>query len=257
MSEIIFLGTGASTGVPVIDCGCKVCKSRSKYNKRLRPSILIRHKKKNILADVGPDIRQQALNYKISRVDALIITHAHFDHIAGIDDLRIYNRKEKKAIDCYLLKETFDELKVRYDHLFIKNLDGHTQSAKFDFHVLEETKNRFKFADMTFNYFSFFQDSKKILGFRLNKFAYVTDIKKYDKKICDELKNLDILILSCLKKTFSEVHFDLKEAVEFAAKVNPKITFLTHLAHEIDYHGFLPKGVKNIKLAYDGLVLRF
>ncbi|EKE21039.1 MAG: hypothetical protein ACD_7C00376G0001 [uncultured bacterium] len=257
MSEIIFLGTGPSTGVPVIACSCKTCKSKSRYNKRLRPSILIRHNKKNILVDAGPDIRQQALKYKIKKVDALIITHSHFDHIAGIDDLRIYNRKKKKAIDCFLLKETYEELKVKYEHLFTRNLDGHTKSAKFVFHILDDQKDHFKFAGITFNYFSFFQDSKKVLGIRLNNIAYVTDIKRYDKKKLDEINNLDFLILSCLKKTFCDVHFNLKEAIDFIKKINPKMSFLTHLAHEVDYHSFLPKNLKNIKLAYDGLILRF
>jgi len=257
MSEIVFLGTGASSGVPVIGCSCKTCRSKSKYNKRLRPSILIKHKKKNILVDVGPDIRQQALKYKINKLDALIITHAHFDHIAGIDDLRIYNRKQKKNIECYLLGSTYDEIKRKYEHFFKKNHIGHTQSAKFDFHVLDEEKKKIRFNDMSFSYFSYFQDSKKVLGIRLNKFAYITDIKAYEKTIMEDLKDLDILILSCLRTTKSEVHFDLNEAIDFSKKVNSKVTYFTHLAHEIEYSRFSSKLTKNIKLAYDGLKLKF
>ncbi len=257
MVEVVFLGTGASTGVPVIECSCKTCTSKSKYNKRLRPSILIKHKRKNILVDVGPDIRQQALKYKINRLDALIITHPHYDHIAGIDDLRVYNRKQRKAIDCYLLKDTYKEMKVKYEYIFRENYEGYTQSAKFDFHILDDKKNEFRFDDISFNYFSFFQDSKRVLGIRFDKFAYVTDIKTYDERIFDELKNLNILVLSCLKNARSDVHFNLKEAVDFSKKVNPKITYLTHLAHEVEYYSFLAKCTKNIKLAYDGLILKF
>lgn len=257
MSEVIFLGTGASTGVPVIACKCKTCKSKSRYNKRLRPSILIKHKGENILVDAGPDIRQQALKYKINKLDAVIITHAHFDHMAGIDDLRIYNRTGKKAIRCYLLKETYEEIKIKYNHLFTANYKGHTKSARFDFHVLSDKARAFRLDNISINYFSYFQDSKKVLGIRLGNFAYVTDIKSYERSIYDDLKDLDILILSCLRKKRSEVHFDLHEAISFAKKVNPRITYLTHLAHEIEYHSVSSKLCKNIKLAYDGLVLKF
>jgi phosphoribosyl 1,2-cyclic phosphate phosphodiesterase len=257
MFEVIFLGTGASTGVPVIACRCKTCTSKSRFNTRLRPSILIKFKGKNILVDVGPDIRQQALKYEINTLDALIITHVHYDHIAGIDDLRIYNRKQEKNIDCYLLEETYKELKERYDYIFKRNDEGHTQSAKFDFHVLSDQKKVFKFDDIIFNYFSFFQDHKKVLGIRLGNFAYVTDIKTYNETIFNELKNLDVLVLSCLKKKTSDVHFNLKEVIDFSKKVNPKITYLTHLAHEVEHNSFLTKDAKNIKLAYDGLKLKF
>lgn len=256
MFEVVFLGTGASTGVPVIECKCSTCRSKSKFNKRLRPSILIKYKKKNILVDVGPDIREQAIKNHINRLDALIITHSHFDHIAGIDDLRVYNRKQRKAIDCYLLAETFNDIKVKYDYLFDEYDSGLSQSAKFNFHSLTEQKKTFKFEDISFNYFSFFQDHKKVLGIRLDNFAYVTDIKTYDEKIIESLKNLDVLVLSCLKKTPSEVHFNLQEALDFEKKVNPKITYLTHLGHEVEHKSFLAKVTKNVKLAYDGLKIK-
>jgi phosphoribosyl 1,2-cyclic phosphate phosphodiesterase len=257
MPDVVFLGTGASTGVPVITCKCKTCRSKSKYNKRLRPSILIKHKRKNILVDAGPDIRQQALKYRINRLDVLILTHVHFDHIAGIDDLRIYNRKQKRATKCYLLKETYEELKSRCKHLFNVNHIGHTQSARFDFHVLDKKKKSFKINDNLVNCFSYFQDSKKVLGIRIENIAYITDIKHYNENIFDELKNLDVLILSCLREERSSVHFDLKEAVDFSKKINAKITYLTHLGHEMEYHTVSKKLCKNVKLAYDGLILKF
>jgi phosphoribosyl 1,2-cyclic phosphate phosphodiesterase len=257
MGEIVFLGSGASTGSPVIGCKCKTCLSKSKYNKRLRPSILVKQNKKVILVDCGPDIRQQALINNVNRLDSLIITHNHYDHIAGIDDLRIYNRMQKKSLGCYLLKETFEEIKNKYPYFLLPNKRGHTQSAKFDFHILDEKNDLFEIDDILFTYFTFYQDSKKVLGFRINNIAYITDIKRYKKNIFSKLKNLDVLILSCLRKERSEVHFHLDQAIEFAKIVNPKITYLTHLGHELEYHKITNELPKNIKLAYDGLKINF
>ena len=257
MAKVVFLGTGASTAAPVINCRCKTCASDSRYNKRLRPSILIQKNRKNILVDVGPDFRIQAIKHKINKLDVFILTHAHFDHMAGLDDLRIYNRIQHKPIRCYLLKETFREVKVKYDHFFTRNLQHHTQGAKFDFHIVDNKKSSFKFDDITFEYISYFQDSKKVLGIRVDNFAYLTDIKKYDDKIFDQLENLDILVVSCLRFKATDVHFNLKEAEAFIKKVNPKKAYLTHLGHEIEHFSTSKKLSKNTSLAYDGLELNF
>ena len=257
MTKVTFLGTGASTAVPVINCRCITCKSDSRYNKRLRPSVLIEKNRKKILIDVGPDIRMQAVRYKIKKIDALILTHAHFDHIAGLDDLRIFNRIQKKPIRCYLLKETFKEIKIKFDHFFKKNLKHHTQGAKFDFHVLDGKKQNFRYDDMSFEYFSYFQDSKKVLGIRVDNFAYITDIKRYDEKIFKKLMNLDVLVLSALRHQKSDVHFNIKEAIEFIKIVKPKKAYLTHLGHEIEYLRDSKKLLKNVFFAYDGLEIKF
>jgi len=257
MGEIIFLGSGSSTGSPVIGCKCKTCRSNIRYNKRLRPSILIKEKNAKILVDSGPDIRLQALKYNINRLDALIITHNHYDHIAGIDDLRIYNRMQKKELKCFLLKETFLEIEDKYPYFFEPNKRGHTQSARFDFQILDDKKDSFEFKNIKFDYFSYFQDSKKVLGFRINNIAYVTDIKRYKKDIFSKLKNLDVLILSCLRYERSEVHFNIKEALEFSKIVNPKITYLTHLGHELEYSSTSNDLPPKVKLSYDGLKIKF
>ncbi|NGX48723.1 MAG: Ribonuclease BN [Candidatus Anoxychlamydiales bacterium] len=257
MSKVTFLGTGASTAVPVINCRCTTCRSDSRYNKRLRPSVLIEKNRKKILIDVGPDIRMQAVRYKIKKIDVLILTHAHFDHIAGLDDLRIFNRIQEKPIRCYLLKETFKEIKIKFDHFFKRNLKHHTQGAKFDFHVLDGKKQNFRFEDMSFEYFSYFQDSKKVLGVRVDDFAYITDIKRYDEKIFKKLMNLDVLVLSALRHQKSDVHFNIKEAIEFIKIVKPKKAYLTHLGHEIEYLRDSKKLLKNVFLAYDGLEIKF
>ncbi len=257
MTKVTFLGTGASTAVPVINCRCKTCRSDSKYNKRLRPSVLIEKNRKKILIDVGPDIRMQAVRYKIKKIDVLILTHAHFDHIAGLDDLRIFNRIQEKPIRCYLLKETFKEIKIKFDHFFKRNLKHHTQGAKFDFHILDSKRKQFRYDDISIEYFSYFQDSKKVLGIRVDNFAYITDIKRYDEKIFKKLMNLDVLVLSALRHQKSDVHFNIKEAIEFIKIVKPKKAYLTHLGHEIEYLRDSKKLLKNVFLAYDGLEIKF
>ena len=257
MNEVIFLGSGASTGIPVVGCSCKVCLSSSIYNKRLRPSILIKLNKKNILVDVGPDIRYQALIYDINKIDNIIITHAHYDHIGGIDDMRIFNRLQKKSIKTFLSEDSFNEISRRYDYIFKPNKKGHSQSASFNFKVLKEDIGEFKINRDTFKYFSYFQDSKKILGFRIKNFAYLTDIKRYDESIFKKLKNLDYLVISCLRVQKCVVHFNVEQAIKFAKKVKAKKTYLTHIGHEIN-HSFLENNLpNNIFPAYDGLVINF
>ncbi|MBN2479189.1 MAG: MBL fold metallo-hydrolase [Parachlamydiales bacterium] len=253
----LFLGTGASTGVPSLACNCSVCKSKSKYNKRLRPSLLVNYKKKNILIDAGPDIRQQLLKCKAEKIDYLILTHAHYDHMAGLDDLREYSRRQKQPIKCFLSNETFIEIKKRFSHLFTPNVKGHTQAARFDFVILDKNQGSFRIDHSKALFFSYYQDSKKVLGIRISNFAYLTDIKTYKENIFNYLKDLDVLILSCLRPKLSNVHFNIQEALDFSKKVCAKKTFLTHLGHEIDYLKAKSTLTKNVFLAYDGLKFKF
>ncbi|OGN60103.1 MAG: hypothetical protein A3F40_02325 [Chlamydiae bacterium RIFCSPHIGHO2_12_FULL_27_8] len=255
MKEVIFLGSGPSTGIPVVGCSCKVCLSPSVYNKRLRPSILIKLANKNILVDVGPDIRHQSLKYGINKIDYLIITHAHYDHIGGIDDMRIFNRIQKKSIKTFLSLSSYEEIKRRYDYIFQPNKKGHSQSASFNFKILKDDVGEFKVSNERIKYFSYFQVLKSVIGIRLKKFAYVTDIKKYDKSIFKFLKNLDVLVISCLRIQKSAVHLNVDQAIEFAKKVNAKKTYFTHMGHEIS-HAYLENNLpQNMFPAYDGLVI--
>lgn len=255
--SVTFLGTGASMGVPVIGCNCSVCTSHSRYNKRLRPSLMIEVGRKKILIDVGPDFRQQALLAELKTIDGLIITHTHFDHIAGLDELRIYTLKEKRAIPVLLSKESFEELKVRYHYLFKERHPFGNWVVNLDFHVLEEERGPVSFQGIPTYLFSYKQGSMPVLGFKIGNFAYVTDIKTYEETIFEDLKGVDILVVSALRETSSYVHFTLQEAVEFAQKVGAKQTFFTHLAHELDFDESNAKLPEHIRLSYDGLKVEF
>jgi len=256
MSELIFLGTGASSGTPMLACNCKVCSSNSKFNKRLRPSILLKINNQNILIDVGPDVRYQLLKNKVLSLNSFILTHAHYDHLGGLDDLREYYRRQQNPLKCYLSRDTYYEVRKKFPHLFQKNFKNHTQSAKFDFHVLKKDDGIFKIDGRAFEYFSYFQDLMKVTGIKVKNIAYVTDIKRYEEKIFSHLQDIDVLIVSALRDEVSPVHFNLEEAIEFSKKTSAKKVYLTHLGHEVDYkiNTTLPK---KIKLAYDGLKFEF
>jgi len=256
-AEFTLLGTGASMGVPVIGCKCATCTSKNPKNKRLRTSALIQVKGKNILIDVGPDFRMQALRSQIDHLDGLILTHLHYDHIAGIDELRLFNIKQKTQIPCLLSKENLTELNNRYKYIFASIKPKDSLSVKFDYHVLEEDSGMTNFLGLNLAFFSYFQGTMKVNGFRFGNLAYVTDIKKFDSSIFDYLNGVDTLVLSALRFESSPIHFNLDNAIEFAKKVGAKQTFLTHIAHEVEHaaaNRYLPE---NISCGYDGQKIHF
>lgn len=253
----LFLGTGSSMGVPQIGCKCSVCQSEDPCNKRLRPSALIQVKKKNLLIDVGPDFRYQALRSTMSHIDGLFLTHCHYDHIAGLDDLRTFNFLQKSTIPCLLSQETFSLLKKRYEYLFSPKEQNGNYSASFTYQILEKEAGKTTFIDLPIQYFSYFQAEEKVTGIRIGDLAYISDIKDFPKNIFQHLQGLNYLILSSVRKKSSRVHFNIEEALLFADQVKAKKTFLTHLSHEID-HEIVQKELPNsVFLAYDGLELTF
>lgn len=257
MAKFQFLGTGASAGVPVVGCKCSICHSATLRNHRMRPAGLLQVGGKTLLLDVGPDFRQQALLYGIDRIDGLLLTHTHYDHIAGIDELRIFFVREKKAVPCLLSEESLEELKKRYEYLFHPAKEGESLTAKLDLKVLENDQGKTHFLGLKIGYLSFFQGGMKVTGFRIGNFAYVSDIREYESKVFDALEGVEVLVLSALRKEPSKLHFSLDEAIVFANQVKAKKTWLTHLSHAVDYEAVnrtLPSG---IQLGYDGLELEF
>jgi phosphoribosyl 1,2-cyclic phosphate phosphodiesterase len=251
--RFLFLGTGASAGVPMIGCECAVCRSSSSYNKRLRSAGLIRIKEKNFLIDVGPDFRAQALHYKINHLTGILLTHAHSDHIAGIDDLRPYYFLHKTKIPCVLSQETFDEVEVRYHYLLRPMAESKSISAQIDFQILPEEFGDFELEGVRFQYFSYFQNEMKVTGFRVGNFAYVSDIRQYSEEVVEMLQGVDVLVLSALKHVPTAMHFSIDEAVAFARGVSAKKTYLTHIAHDLEYaetNAILPP---DVRMSYDGL----
>ncbi|MFI5334161.1 MAG: MBL fold metallo-hydrolase [Chlamydiales bacterium] len=255
--EFLFLGTGGSAGVPVIGCHCPVCLSKSSCNKRLRSSALIRAGGKNFLIDVGPDFRMQALTHKIERLDGVLLTHTHFDHIGGIDDLRVFYFLQKAKLPCLLSQETYDEVKICYHYLMQPLKDGHTICAQLDFFILNGDFGAVNFGDFNWKYVSYHQSQMKVTGYLLGNLAYISDIRVYPERLVPALKGVEILILSTLKTDPTQMHFGLDEAIHFSKAVGAKKTFLTHLSHDFDHEAMREKLPPNIQLGYDGLKIPF
>ncbi len=239
-------------GVPVIACDCSVCASSSPKNKRLRVAALITVGQKQFLIDAGPDFRTQALNYNITHLEGLLITHPHFDHVAGLDDLRVFHCFHQKSVPCLLSQESLDALKKSHAYLFES-----FEKERFQFQVLEKEQGDVMFGGVKWHYMSFLQKKDKVTGFRLGNMAYVLDIRSFSDEIFHMLKGVDTLILSALRYETSPSHFSIEEAISFAKKVGAKETWLSHLAHEIDYEEGMRLLPPEVKLAYDGLEVKF
>ncbi len=251
--RFLFLGTAASAGVPVIGCKCSVCSSSSPYDRRLRPSGLLKIGDLSFLIDVGPDFREQALKYGIDSLSGLLLTHTHYDHIAGIDELRIYYLKTQKKLPCLLSKESLEDLQKRYDYIFQPMKEGSLLSAQIACTVLEKDAGKVDFLGVEFGYMSYFQGGAKVTGFRIGDFAYISDISKYDPSIFSALKGVNTLVLSALREEPSPHHLSLDEAVEFSRGAKAKITRLTHISHGLDHEKINRKLPPSIQLGYDGL----
>ncbi|MCH9628041.1 MAG: Phosphoribosyl 1,2-cyclic phosphate phosphodiesterase [Chlamydiales bacterium] len=256
-AEFLFLGTGGSSGIPMIGCDCPVCISKDPKNARLRPSALLKIEDKHLLIDSGPDFRTQALRYHIHHLDGVLLTHSHFDHVAGLDELRIYYLIERRALPVLASKETLKDLKRRYDYLFREKSWGMSLAAQLEFHVLEKSRGQTDFLGIALTYVSYEQGGMAVNGYRFGPFAYISDIRTYPDTLFADLKGVEILVVSALRQESSMMHFTVDEAVEFAQKIGAKQVYFTHIGHELDHHqtnATLPEG---ISLAYDGLTVEF
>jgi len=249
---VTITGSGTSQGVPVIGCNCEVCCSTNKKDKRLRTSIHLNFKGKSIVIDTGPDFRQQMINQQISHLDAVLFTHEHKDHVAGLDDVRPFNFIQKKAIDIYCCDRVFTALKREFHYIFdpqfqypgIPNIKRHRISKE----------NSFKIDDITIEPIEVMHYKLPVLGFKIDKFAYITDAKTIKEKEKSKIKNLDLLIINALRIKEHISHLNLEEAILLINELKPKKAILTHISHLMGKHEDVEKLLpKNVKIAYDGL----
>lgn len=257
-AQFLLLGTGGSVGIPVVGCTCEVCRSPSSKNKRLRPAAAIKMEDRIFLVDCGPDFRGQALAYDIPHIDGLILTHAHHDHTAGIDDLRIFSIRRGKPIPCLLSPETLREIKIRFYYLFEgKNSPSGKVTTDLELTFLNELNGAVNFEGLKIRYISYAQGGMQVNGFRFGDLAYITDIKEFNPEIFASLKGLKTLIVGALRHSASHLHFTVDDAVKFAKEVGAEKTWLTHVGHELDYdltNDYLPE---TVRMGYDGLTIDF
>jgi phosphoribosyl 1,2-cyclic phosphate phosphodiesterase len=249
--EITLLGTGTSTGVPVIGCRCSVCTSGDPRNRRLRPGARIEVGGRVILLDAPVDLRQQALRYGLERVDAVLFTHAHADHVFGLDELRIFNFRQGQAIPCYGSRETLSTLRRIYAYAFEEGQEG---GGKPRLELMEIT-GPFDLEGLRVVPVPVLHGQMPVYGFRFGPFAYVTDVSFIPQESFELLAGVEVLVLGALRYRPHSTHFNIPEAVAAAQRIGARRTILTHIAHEVD-HGAqevpLPRGVE---LGVDGLDL--
>jgi len=252
-----FLGTGPSTGVPVVGCRCSVCVSDDPRNHRLRSSVRVCVGEKLILIDASPDFRQQALKYHITMPDALCITHTHYDHIGGLEELRVFNFQKKKAVPCFLSDASFLSVQKLFYYHFSSRKEQESFAAEMDFHVLSSEQGTLSLDEIDLSYFSYWHGSMPVTGWRIGELGYVTDIKQYDPVVFEALSDIEVLIIGVSCFGASRTQMTIEEALEFREKVGAKRTYFTHLSHDIDYARASAMLPEDIRLAYDGLEVQF
>jgi len=249
---ITFLGTGTSQGVPVIACDCQVCASADPKDKRLRSSVMVEIDGKVIVVDSGPDFRQQLLRANVKRLDALLFTHEHKDHTAGMDDIRAFNYRQKAPVDVYATERVQAALKREFAYIFheykypgIPELNLHTiVNEPFDVEgvpVIPIEVLHYKLP---------------VLGFRFGGFTYITDAKTISDAEKEKIKGSDVLVINALQREEHISHFTLAEGIAFAQELGAKQTWFTHISHRLGKHAEVALELPtNVRLAYDGLKL--
>lgn len=251
-----FLGTGTSQGIPVIGSHHPVCLSENPKDKRLRTSALITTDSgKRILIDCGPDFRQQMLINKEEQIDAVLITHEHNDHIIGLDDLRPLIFKNKASMPIYCNARVAAEIKNRFPYAFIE----HKYPGAPSFELFEIAENFRLFDEIDIVPIDIIHSEINILGYKFNNLAYITDASKIEDKEKEKLKNLDVFIINCLRKTEPHhSHFILPQVLELVEELKPKKTFLIHISHHLGFHDEVERELpENVHLAFDGLEIEF
>ena len=251
--EILFLGTGTSHGIPKIACKCNVCTSKNPKNKRNRASLyLCLESGFSILIDTSIDLRTQALQNNIEKVDAVFYTHYHADHIFGIDELRRFNELSGKAIPIYGSRKTMKEIKTIFSYIFENTFIPGGGIPSLEINIIE---SRFEVDGVEFERLEGKHGIFEVSGFRTGRFAYFTDVNFISKETLDKMKGLDVLVLGALRDTPHPTHFTIDEAIGIIEKVKPKTSYLTHISHEIDHEKISSVLPENVFLSYDGLKL--
>ncbi len=247
---ITFLGTGTSIGVPVITCDCAVCTSTDPRDNRTRASVMIEVDDKVFVIDCGPDFRMQMLRENVKNLSAILFTHEHRDHIAGLDDVRAFNYVLNKRIDIYGLDRTLEMVKTEFPYIFTPQ--RYFGAPQINLNIIDS--NPFAIDGYNFIPLTVYHDKLPILGFRFGDFTYITDASRVDDTELEKAKGSKVVVLNALRNSRHPSHFSVDEALEIIEKLNPEVAYLTHMSHFIGKHEELDARLpENVHPAYDGL----
>ena len=247
---INFLGTGTSQGIPVIACPCPVCASNDPLDKRLRCSALVCADGKNIVIDSGPDFRQQMLRAGVTRLDAILFTHGHKDHTAGLDDVRAYNYVMQRPMDIYAEEQVQEVLRQEFAYIFAE--EKYPGIPELNMHAIDEKP--FVIDQITVTPIRAMHLKLPVLGFRIGQMAYLTDANSISEPEKEKLHGLDCLVVNGLRQKPHISHFTLNEALNLIDDVKPKQAYITHISHQMGLHRQVQATLPpNVFLAYDGL----
>ncbi len=252
MVKLTFLGTGTSQGVPMIACPCEVCHSADPHDKRLRTSALVQSGGRNIVIDAGPDFRTQMLAADVRRLDGILLTHEHKDHIGGIDDVRAYNYFQRGPVDIYATERVQNAVRKDYDYAFDEHpypgapqINLHTVGGEpFDVNGVEVVPVRGMHMKLP------------VTGFRIGGLAYLTDFNSIGHDEIMKIRGVEVLVVNALRYEKHLSHFTVQEAVILSRYVGAKRTFLTHMSHQLGFHAVEERRLtEGVFLAYDGLTI--
>jgi phosphoribosyl 1,2-cyclic phosphate phosphodiesterase len=250
--KVTFLGTGTSQGVPVIGCGCEVCCSLDYRDKRLRVSVHVETEGASLVIDTGPDFRQQMLRERISKLDAILLTHSHKDHIAGMDDVRAFNFLQKDGMPIYGMAKTLERVKKEFYYAFEEQKYPGTPVLRLN----EIGETAFQFREINIVPLPVLHLRMPVIGFRIGDFSYITDANFIPEGTFEKLKGTKILVLNALQKDHHVSHFNLEGALIQAGRIKAEQTYFTHISHKMGLHQMVTKDLPAaISLAHDGLAL--
>jgi phosphoribosyl 1,2-cyclic phosphate phosphodiesterase len=250
--KVTFLGTGTSQGVPVIGCTCEVCNSLDYRDKRLRSSITISLSNQVLVIDTGPDFRQQMLRERVNKVDAVLLTHAHRDHTAGLDDVRAFNFLHEMDMPVYGTQQVLDQIRTEFAYAFAEQY--YPGIPRFALRLVNNDPFQVNGIDIIPLHVLHLR--LPVMGFRIGDFSYITDAKFIPQETLERLKGTRTLVLNALQREQHISHFNLEEAIEMVQKIEPEKAYFTHISHKLGRHSKVSEELPdNISLAYDGLQL--
>ena len=251
--SLLVLGSGTSTGVPMIGCECDTCRSDDPKDTRTRASALISWREnseiRNILVDTSTDLRQQSLNARLNRIDSVLFTHPHADHIHGIDELRSFNFLQKNSIPCYGSPYTLSRIKTMFDYIFSDDV----QLSAIPKITLEPMEGEFTLFGRKIVPLPAKHGEMDIYGYRIGTVAYLTDCNSVPDSTIENMQHLSLLVIGAVQTQYHPTHFNIDQAVELSSKIGAKKTYITHLNHTIRHNDQNAKLPENVRLAYDGL----